>query len=80
MHSQNHTKNVKHVINELNTELRHLNKKKFSRAPRRKALVSITKGHPSLPFMGIMAVCSETHAKFVSALCGQNIELQAFDT
>jgi len=50
--------------------------KKFGRSPGRKALVSIIKGYPSLPFMGIIAVCSETHAKSLSTLCEQNIELR----
>jgi len=50
--------------------------KKFSRTQGRKAFVSIIKGYPLLPFMGIIAVCSETHANSISTLYEHNTELQ----
>jgi hypothetical protein len=69
-------RNVKNVINDLNIDV---NTTPKSRAPGRKALVSIIKGYPSLPFMGIIVVCSET-CKIRQHTLWAKYGVTAFDT
>jgi hypothetical protein len=48
---------------------------KTQSVPRRKHSVSVTKTSQLMLYREIIAVCSETHTKHITTLCGQNVEL-----